>query len=46
MAKIPPGVLAWSAVVLVKSTVAGALPEYTAAEAKKHIGKGDPHRQM
>ena len=34
MAKIPPGILAWSAVLLVKSAVAGAIPEYSAAQAK------------
>lgn len=39
MVQIPPGILAWSAVAFVKSTVAGAKPEYTAAEATKHIGK-------
>jgi len=39
MAKIPPGALAWSAVALVKSTVAGAMPEFTAAEATRHIGE-------
>jgi hypothetical protein len=39
MAKIPPGASAWSAVVPVESAVAGAMPEYTAAEATKHIGE-------
>ena len=39
MAKIPPGALAWSAVVLVESVVAGAMREYTAEEATKHIGE-------
>jgi uncharacterized repeat protein (TIGR03803 family) len=39
MAKIPPGILAWITLVLVESTVAGAMPEYAAAESKKHIGE-------
>jgi len=39
MAKIPPGILAWITLVLVESTVAGAMPEYTAAEATRHIGE-------
>ena len=39
MPKTLPGILAWIPLVLVESAVAGAMPEYSAAEARKHIGE-------